>query len=75
MAHMGEKRNAQKGKHEGNRPFGRPSLRWENNIKMLLQKIVWKGVDWIDLFQDRGTVLNTGINLHVPYDVWNFLTS
>ena len=45
---------------------------------MLLQQIVWKGVDWIDLSQDRGkqqSVVNTGNNLHVPYDVWNFLTS
>jgi len=45
---------------------------------MLLQQIVWKGVDWIDLSQDRGkqqSVVNSGINFHVTYDVWNFLTS
>jgi len=28
VAHMGEKRNAYKGKHEGKRPFGRASHRW-----------------------------------------------
>jgi len=45
---------------------------------MLLQQIVWEGEDWLDLSQDRGKqqpVVNTGIKLHVPYDVWNFLTS
>jgi hypothetical protein len=45
-----------------------------NNIKMLLQQVVWKGIDWIDLSQEQQSVVNTGINPHVPYDVWNFLT-
>jgi hypothetical protein len=27
------------GKHEGKRPFGRPRRRWEDNIKMELQKV------------------------------------
>jgi hypothetical protein len=32
------------------RPEGkRPRRRWENNIKM-----GWRGMDWIDLVQDRG---------------------
>ena len=33
---------------EGRRPLGRPRCRWEENIKMDLQK-----VDWIKLAQDR----------------------
>jgi hypothetical protein len=36
--------------HEGKRPFGRPSRRWENNIKCTLNKyVVCEGVDWIQV--------------------------
>ena len=41
------------GKPEGNRPLGRPRRRWEDNIKMDLQDVGCKGMDWIDLAQDR----------------------
>jgi hypothetical protein len=30
---------------EGKRPQGRPTLRWEDDIKMDLKEIVWEGVD------------------------------
>jgi len=40
------------GRPEGKRPLGRPRPRWEDNIKMDLQKVGW-GMDWIDLAQDR----------------------
>jgi len=33
------------GKTEGKRPLGMPRLRWENNIKMDLQEVGWKGMD------------------------------
>jgi len=33
------------GKLEGKRPFGRPRLRWEDNIKMDLQEVGWGGMD------------------------------
>jgi hypothetical protein len=33
----------------GKRTFGRPSRRWEDNIKIDLQELVYGGVDWIDL--------------------------
>ena len=39
-------------KPEARRPLGRPRLRWEDNIKLGLQK-VGSGMDWIDLAQDR----------------------
>jgi len=42
VARMGVIRNAYKilvGKPEGKRPLERPSLRWEDNIKMYLRKI------------------------------------
>ena len=41
------------GKHEGNRPLGRPWRRGEYNIKMDLQEVRCEGMDWIDLSQDR----------------------
>jgi hypothetical protein len=41
------------GKPEGKNPLGRPRHRWEDNIKMYLRGIVWGGMDWIHLAQDR----------------------
>jgi len=41
-------------KPEGKRPLGRPRRRWENNIKMYLQKVGCGGMDWIELVQDMG---------------------
>jgi hypothetical protein len=42
------------GKPEGKRPFGRPRLRWEDNIKMDLQEVGGEGGhgDWMELAQD-----------------------
>jgi hypothetical protein len=37
----------------GKRPLGRPRHRWEDNIKMDLQKVGGGGMDWIELAQDR----------------------
>jgi hypothetical protein len=39
-------------KPEGKRPLGRPGLRWEDNIKMDLQKVECRSMDWIELAQD-----------------------
>jgi len=34
------------GKHDGKRPLGRPRYRWEDNIKMDLQEVLWEhGLD------------------------------
>jgi hypothetical protein len=72
VAHMGKRKGAYRvlvGKPEGKRPLGRSRLRWENNIKMDLQKMGWKGVEWIDLAQDRDgwrALVNAVINLQVP---------
>jgi hypothetical protein len=66
------KRNAYRvlaGKPEGNRPLGRPSYEWVDNVKMCLREIGWGGVDWIDLAEngDQWRVLvNTVMNLQVP---------
>jgi hypothetical protein len=40
-------------KLEGKRPLGRPRHRWEDNIKMDFQEVGWRGMDLIDLAQDR----------------------
>jgi hypothetical protein len=41
------------GNTEGKRPLGRPSRRGEDNIIMDFMEMVWKGVDWMNLAQDR----------------------
>jgi hypothetical protein len=44
---------------------------------MFTRKIRYKGVDWINLAQDTDqwrALVNTVINLRVPYEAGNFLT-
>ena len=53
----------------GKRQLGRPRYRWENNIKMDLQEVGCRFMDWIELDQDvdRWRVLVTAVmNLQVP---------
>jgi len=62
------------GKPEGMRP----RHRWEDNIKMDLQEVGCGGVGWIELVQDRASwqaLVNVVMNLRVPYNEGNFLTS
>jgi hypothetical protein len=66
------------GKPEGRRPLGRPRHRWEDNIKMDLQEVGCGGMDWIELVQGRDrrrAIVNAVMNLRVPHNVGNFLTS
>jgi hypothetical protein len=54
---MGERRGVCRvleGKPEEKRLLGRPRRRWEDNIKMDLQKVRCGGLDWIELAEDRG---------------------
>jgi hypothetical protein len=47
---MGKSRGVYKvlvGKPEGKKPLGRPRRRWEDNIKIDLQKLGREGVNWI----------------------------
>jgi len=37
------------GKSEGKRPLGRLGRRWEDNIKMYLQEVGCRVMDWIEL--------------------------
>jgi len=41
-------------KLEGKRPLGRPRRSWEDYIKMDLQEVGCRSMDWIELAQDRG---------------------
>jgi hypothetical protein len=43
------------GKPEGQRPIGRPKLRWEDNIKMDYQEMRCEDMDLIALAQMAGT--------------------
>ena len=71
VARIGERRGNTGflvGKPEGKRPVGRPSRRWENNIKLDLQEVGCSGMDWIDLAEDRDrwwTLVNAAMNLRV----------
>jgi len=52
VARMGERRDVCRvlvGKPEGNISLGRPRLRWEDNIKMDLQEVGWRDMDWLYL--------------------------
>jgi hypothetical protein len=56
------------GKPEGKIPLGRPKHRWEENIKMDLQKVGCGGMDWIKVVQDRDrwwALVNAVMNLRV----------
>jgi hypothetical protein len=68
------------GKREGKKPLGRPRHRWEDNIKMHFQEVecVCGGMDWICLAEDRDrwrALVKALINLRVPQNAGNFLTS
>jgi len=72
VALMGERRGVYRvlvGKPEGKRPMGRPRRRWQDNIKIVLQEVVWRGMDWIDMGQDRDrwrALVIAVMNLWVP---------
>jgi hypothetical protein len=68
---MGDRRGVYRGlieTPEGKRPLGRPRHRWEDNMKMDLQEVGCRGVEWIDLGQDTDwwrALVNAIINLRV----------
>ena len=81
VARMGERRGVYRvlvGKPEGKRPLGRPRGRWEDSITIDLQAMECEGMDWIELAQERYSwwaLVNVVMNLQIPSDVGNFLTS
>ena len=72
MARMGDGRGVHRvliGKPEGKRPLRRPRHRWEDNIKMFLQKVGGGCGDWMELAQDRQrwrAPVSTVKNFRVP---------
>ena len=72
VASMGEGRGVHRvlvGKPEGERPFGRPRRRWEDNIKIDLQEVGGSCGDWMELAQDRDrwrALVSTVMNFRVP---------
>jgi len=72
VARMEEERGAYRvlvGKPEGNKPLGRPRRRWVDNIRMDLQEVGCRYVDWIGLAQDRDRcrkLVSAVMNLRVP---------
>jgi hypothetical protein len=75
IARMEDTRNACNilvGKPEGKRPRGRRRHRWEGNIR----EIVWGGVGWVHLAQDRDQ-WRARVNTHLrgPYKARDFFIS
>jgi len=70
VARMRDRRCAYRilvGRPDRNKSFGKPMLRWEDNIKIDLQAVGWGG--WMVLAQDRDSwrlLVNTAMNLRVP---------
>jgi hypothetical protein len=56
-------------KPEGKRPLGRPRLRWVDNIRIDLQEVGCRCMDWIGLAQDRDRwqkLVRAVMNFRVP---------
>ena len=72
MERMRERRGLYRGlvgKPEGKRTLGRTRRRWEDNIKMDIQEVGRRSMDWIELAQDRDrwrAFVNAVMNLRVP---------
>ena len=72
VARMGEDRGVYRdlvGKPEGKRPLGRPRLRWVDYIRMDLQEVGCRYMEWIGLAQDGDrwrTLVRAVMNYRVP---------
>jgi len=58
-----------RGNLRGKKLLGRPRRRWEDNIKMDLQEVGCRGMDWIEIAQGRDrwrVLINVVISFRVP---------
>jgi hypothetical protein len=65
------------GNPKGKRPLGRSCRGWEGNIKIDLQEVGWRGMDWIDPSPKRDkwrAVVYMVMNIPVPQHAGYFLT-
>jgi len=56
------------GKSEGKRPLGRSRRRWEDNVKMELEEVGCRDMEWIHLVQNTDrwrAVVHAVMNLRV----------
>jgi hypothetical protein len=57
------------GNRQSYRPLETPRCKWEDDIKVDVEKIGWKGAEWMNLAEDRDkcrAVVNTAMNVRVP---------
>ena len=72
MVRMGQVRGVYRvlvGKTEGKRPLGKPTRRWEDNIKVDLPEVGGDYGDWMELAQDRErwwALVSTVMTIRVP---------
>jgi len=72
VARIGEWRGVYRflvGKTEGKRPLGKPTRRWEDNIKVDLPEVGGDYGDWMELAQDRErwwALVSTVMTIRVP---------
>ena len=72
VVRMGERRGVYRvllKKGEGKRSLGRSSRRWEDNINIDPQEVGCRGMNWIEVAQDRDRwrgFVNAVMNLRVP---------
>ena len=55
--------------HRGKRPRGRPEIRWEDDVRMVVEEINLNNVEWIDLAWDRDewvAFVKAVIDLRIP---------
>ena len=78
VARIGERKGVCRvlvGKPEGKRPLGKHRRRWEDNIKMDLQKVGREVMDWFELAQNKGSwwsLVSEVMKFRVPYNAGNF---
>jgi hypothetical protein len=56
-------------KPDRRRPLGRQSHRWKDNIRVGLEGVGWRDMNWMELAQDRDrwrALVNAVIYLQVP---------